>query len=106
MTEKINGQGFRPSDTAGTRRSETAKPAGTQGQGRAAAADKSAAKGETVSITQSGLLMSKLEEIVQSTPVVDSDRVAALKDSIASGSYEIDDRRTAERLLQLERGLR
>ena len=105
MTEKINGQGFRPSDTAGTRRSETARPAGTQGQGRAAAADK-AAKGETVSITQSGLLMSKLEDIVQSTPAVDSDRVAALKDSIASGTYEIDDRRTAERLLQLERGLR
>jgi negative regulator of flagellin synthesis FlgM len=103
MTEKINGQGFRPSDTAGTRRSEAAKPASSQGSGRAATADKPAAAADTVSITQSGLLMSKLEELVQSTPVVDHERVAAIKDSLAAGTYEIDDRRTADRLLKFER---
>lgn len=103
MTEKINGQGFRPSDTAGTRRSDAAKPASSQGQGRAAAADKAAGGGETVRITQSGLLMSKLEELVQSAPVVDHERVAAIKDALASGTYEIDDRRTAQQLLKFER---
>jgi negative regulator of flagellin synthesis FlgM len=103
MTEKINGQGFRPADTAGTRRSEAAKPATSQGEGRAAATDKSAAASDTVSITQSGLLMSRLEELVQSTPVVDHERVAAIKESIASGTYEIDDQRVADRLLKFER---
>jgi negative regulator of flagellin synthesis FlgM len=103
MTEKINGQGLRPADTAGTRRSEAAKPASSQGQGRAAAADKSAAASDTVSITQSGLLMSKLEELVQGTPVVDHDRVAAIKDSLASGTYEIDDQRVADKMLRFER---
>jgi negative regulator of flagellin synthesis FlgM len=102
MTEKINGQGFRPTDTAGTRRSEAAKPSSAPVEHRTDAADKPAS-GDTVSITQSGLLMSKLEELVQSTPAVDSERVAALKDAIASGAYEIDDRRIAERLLKLER---
>ena len=102
MTEKINGQGFRPSDTAGTRRSEAAKPASSQGQGPAAA-DKSVAASDTVSITQSGLLMSKLEELVQGTPVVDHERIATIKDSLASGTYEIDDQRTADRLLKFER---
>lgn len=102
MTEKINGQGFRPADTAGTRRSEAAKPAQAQAGNRGEAADKPSS-GDTVSITQSGLLMSKLEELVQSAPVVDSERVAALKDAIASGSYEIDDRRVADRLLKFER---
>jgi negative regulator of flagellin synthesis FlgM len=58
-----------------------------------------------VSITQSGLLMSKLEELVQRTPVVDQDRVAAIKGAIASGSYEIDAQRIADRLLKLERDL-
>jgi negative regulator of flagellin synthesis FlgM len=101
MTEKINGQGFRPADAAGTRRSEAVKPAGGQGGQRTEAADKAA--GDVVSITQSGLLMSKLEELVQSTPVVDGERVAQLKDAIASGTYEIDDRRLAERLLKFER---
>ena len=101
MTEKINGQGLRPTDTAGTRRSEAAKPAASQGQSRAATAD--AASSDTVSITQSGLLMSKLEELVQRTPVVDQERVAAIKDAIASGTYEIDDQRIADRLLKFER---
>jgi negative regulator of flagellin synthesis FlgM len=103
MTEKINGQGFRPSDTAGARRSEGAKSAADSRTGhRTEAADKPA-PGDTVSITHSGLLMSKLEELVQSTPVVDTERVAALKDAIASGSYEVDDQRVADRLLKFER---
>ena len=100
MTEKINGQGLRPTDTAGTRRSEAAKPA-SEGQSRAATAD--AAPSDTVNITQSGLLMSKLEELVQRAPVVDQARVAAIKDAIASGTYEIDDQRIADRLLKFER---
>jgi negative regulator of flagellin synthesis FlgM len=103
MTEKINGQGFRPADTSSTRRSDAAKPASGQGDGRASAAAPSAAAGDTVKITQSGLLMSKLEELVQSTPVVDHERVAAIKDSLASGTYEIDDQRIADRLLRFER---
>jgi negative regulator of flagellin synthesis FlgM len=49
--------------------------------------------------------MAKLEEVVQSTPVVDSERVAALKEALASGTYEIDDQRIADRLLKLEREL-
>ena len=102
MTEKINGQGFRPADTAGTRRSDAAKPANAQGGHRGEAAGKSAS-GDTVSITPSGLLMSKLQELVQGTPVVDAERVAALKDAIAKGSYEIDDQRVADRLLKFER---
>lgn len=102
MTEKINGQGVRPSDTASTRRTETAKP--TSGQGKsAAAAPPAATAGDTVNITASGLLMSKLEEIVQRAPIVDTERVAAIKDAIASGSYEVDARRVATALLAFER---
>jgi negative regulator of flagellin synthesis FlgM len=105
MTEKINGQGFRPTDTtaSGTRRSEAAKPASSQGAGRAAAGGESPAAGDTVSITQSGLLLSKLEEIVQRAPVVDEARVSAIKDAIASGTYEVDDQRIADQLLKFER---
>ena len=102
MTEKINGQGFRPVDTAGPRRSEAAKAAGGQAQQRAGTADKPAS-GDTVSITQAGLTLAKLEELVQSTPVVDTERVAALKDALAAGTYAIDDQRVADKLLRFER---
>ncbi len=105
MTEKINGQGYRPTDTVSTRRSEAAKAAKGQEQSSATGAGQSPAAGDTVRITQSGLLMSKLEEIVQRTPIVDQARVAALKDAIASGKYEIDDQRVADRMLRLEREL-
>jgi len=105
MTEKINGQGFRPADAAGTRRSEATKVATGPGQGRSAAAGQSAAAGETVSITPSGLLMSKLEELVQNTPIVDQERVAAIKDALASGTYEIDDQRVADKMLRFERNV-
>jgi negative regulator of flagellin synthesis FlgM len=106
MTDKIIGQGFRPTDTASTRRSDAAKQANSQAQSSAAAApDKAATARDTVSITQSGLLMSKLEEIVQRTPIVDQERVAAIKEAIASGKYEIDDQRVADRMLRLEREL-
>jgi negative regulator of flagellin synthesis FlgM len=104
MTDKINSQGLRPADTAGTRRSEAAKPS-SQGQVRATAADKSAGASDTVKITPSGLLMSKLEELVQSTPIVDRDRVAAIKDALASGTYEIDDQRVADKVLRFERNV-
>ena len=103
MTEKINGQGFKPTDTASTRRSEAAKPAASQARSEAASADKTASSGDTVNITPSGLLLGKLEEIVQRTPVVDTERVSAIKDALASGTYEIDDQRTADRLLKFER---
>jgi negative regulator of flagellin synthesis FlgM len=105
MTEKINGQGFRPTDTVSTRRSDAAKAANGQEQSATAAPGKAGAAGDTVSLTQSGLLMSKLEEIVQRTPIVDQERVAALKDAIASGKYAIDDQRVADRMLRLEREL-
>jgi len=103
MTEKINGQGVRPTETAGTRRSEGAKPAAREARSEAASADKPAAAGDTVNITRSGLLLSKLEEVVQRTPVVDAERVAAIKDAIAAGTYEVDDQSVADRLLKFER---
>jgi len=103
MTEKINGQGVRPSETANARRSEVAK-ATRDARSEAPAADKSAtASSDTVNITRSGLLMAKLEEVVQRTPVVDAERVAAIKDAIAAGTYEVDDQRVADKILKFER---
>jgi negative regulator of flagellin synthesis FlgM len=104
MTERINGQGFRAADAAGTRRSEAAKPTRAE-SGSGSTAPTAPAPADTVSITQSGLLMSKLEEVVHGTPVVDANRVSAIKDALASGSYEIDDQRVADQILRFERNM-
>jgi negative regulator of flagellin synthesis FlgM len=103
MTEKINGQGVRPSETANARRSEATRAARDERSGAAAADKPAAASGDTVNITRSGLLMSKLEEVVQRTPVVDTERVAAIKEAIAAGTYEVDDQQIADKILKFDR---
>ena len=101
MTEKINGQGFRPIDTGGTRRSGPSERAdGARTESRS-----STGSAEQVSVTSSSLLLSRLEEALQASPAVDAERVRAVRDAIASGAYEIDPAIIAEKLLRLEREL-
>lgn len=103
MTERINGQGFRPLDTSGARRAESTKAGAGQG---ARAGDPSAPQpGDTVNITRSALLLGKLAEIVQSTPAVDAERVGAIKTAIASGSYHVDDQSVADNMIRFDREL-
>lgn len=103
MTERINGQGFRPADAAGTRRTDAAKPRSERGS--ESSAPPAANTADHVKLTSTGLLMSKLEEVVQNTPAVDAERVRAIKDALASGSYEIDDQAVADKLLRFDREL-
>jgi negative regulator of flagellin synthesis FlgM len=104
MTERINGQGFRPTDTAGTRRTDGAKSTATGGSAENSGASAQSA-GDTVNLTRSGLLMSKLQELVHSLPAVDADRVSAIKTALASGSYEIDDQAVADNMIRFDREL-
>ena len=105
MTEKINNQGLRPTDTAGTRRSEASKAARHDSAKEAVHGTGGSSSGDTVNVSQSGLFMSRLQEVVHNTPVVDTQRVAALKNAISSGSYEVDNQKTADKLLRFERNL-
>ena len=103
MTQRINGQGFRPLDTSGARRTEGAKAGAGQG---APTADPSAPQAaDTVNITRSALLLAKLGEIVRDTPAVDANRVGAIKDAVAAGTYSIDDQSVADNMIRLDREL-
>ena len=61
--------------------------------------------GDTVNLTRSGVLLSKLEELVQSVPVVDADRVRAVKEALTAGTYEVDDQAVADNMIRLDREL-
>ena len=103
MTERINGQGFRPLDTSSARRAEGSK---TVADKASKAGETSApAAGDTVNITRSAVLLGKLEELVRNSPSVDAERVRALKDAITSGSYEIDDQSVADNMIRMDREL-
>lgn len=103
MTEKINGHAMRPTDV-GTRRSESAKAATSTGKSGSAATTQAPARpSDTVNLTASGKLMLRLAEVVRSSSGVDTERVAAIKDAIASGTYKVDDQRTADQMLRMEK---
>lgn len=104
MTERINGQGFRPTDTVGARRADATKQAGS-GRTPSSSSQRSSSSGETVNLTRSALLMSRLEQVVQSLPATDAARVSAIKDAIANGTYEVDAQAVADKMLRFEREL-
>jgi negative regulator of flagellin synthesis FlgM len=91
-----------------------AKPAGSgsngvvadksQGEGSASAA--TAQTGDHVTLTDSARSMQKIEEAVAKAPVVNAEKVAAVKQAIGAGTYKIDVGRVADKMLKYERGLK
>lgn len=60
---------------------------------------------DTVSLTDTAARLRDLENSLAKLPVVDSQRVETLQKAIENGNYEVDARRTAEKLLGLEQAL-
>jgi negative regulator of flagellin synthesis FlgM len=81
----------------------TGKP---QGEASAPNAAATAQTGDTVTLTNSARSLQKIEEAVAKAPVVNSSKVAAVKQAIDSGTYRVDAGRVADKLLQFERGLK
>jgi negative regulator of flagellin synthesis FlgM len=76
-------------------------------QGEAAAAGASAAQaGDTVTLTNSARSLQKIEEAVAKAPVVNAAKVAAVKQAVNSGTYQVNAGQVADKLLQFERGLK
>ncbi len=61
------------------------------------------ADGDSVQLTDSARQLNDLQGAVAATPVVNGDRVAALREAIANGTYVIDPQRIADGLLTQDR---
>lgn len=62
----------------------------------------SSSSGENVSFTQTAELLRNAESKIAEQPVVDTQKVEALKKAIAEGSYEFDAAKTAENIMAFE----
>ena len=71
------------------------QPAAQQETGKSSATD-------TVSLSDNAVQLGKVERTVASAPVIDAQRVEQLKQAIANGSYEVDAKAVADKLMQFE----
>ena len=57
---------------------------------------------DTVSLSDNALQLGKIENSVGTPPVMDTQRIEALKQAISNGSYEVDPVKVADKLMQFE----
>jgi negative regulator of flagellin synthesis FlgM len=62
--------------------------------------------GDHVTLTTSARSLQKLSEAVAQTPVVNAEKVASVKQAVNGGTYQVDARRVADKMLQSEKGLK
>lgn len=90
-----------PSITGGVRGNATSGNAEKTGEAKEAPKGASAS-GEAVHLSQEAQQLQQVSDKLRDQPVVNSARVAQLKQAIADGSYKVDADRVASKLLDFE----
>ncbi|HGA2318493.1 MULTISPECIES: flagellar biosynthesis anti-sigma factor FlgM [unclassified Pseudomonas] len=90
-----------PSITGGVRGNATSGNAEKTGETQEAPKSASAS-GEAVHLSQEAQQLQQVSDKLRDQPVVNSARVAQLKQAIADGSYQVDAGRVASKLLDFE----
>jgi negative regulator of flagellin synthesis FlgM len=87
----------------GTARTANTKEASkTEAPATASTSTSVSGSGETVSLSSEAQQLQKITDSLRDQPVVNSSRVAELKQAIADGSYKVDSNRVANKLLNFE----
>ena len=107
MTVKISAYSTAAEPVAPVKGSNSNSVVADKSQGEASGAGASTSQtGDTVTLTSSARSLQKIEEAVAKAPVVNASKVAAVKQAVHSGTYQVDAARVADKLLQFERGLK
>lgn len=93
-TPSIGGTS-RTSSTKETVNTEATVPTGVS-------AEKAGITGESVHLSGEAQQLKKITDTLRDQPVVNSARVAELKQAVADGSYQVDSNRVASKLLNFE----
>lgn len=107
MPDRING--YTPTEPLAPLKGSNAGPQAVdkaQGNAAGSAGGSAPSTADTVSITGPALALQKLSEAVANAPVVNSQKVAAVKQAVQDGTYQVDAERVADKILQFESGLK
>jgi negative regulator of flagellin synthesis FlgM len=108
VPDKISGyKAIQPLAPVKGAKANTAVADKSGGDVSAPTAPTAASKGsDQVTLTDSARSLQRIEDAIAKAPVVDTAKVAAIKQAVSSGTYQIDTGRVADKLLQFERGLK
>jgi negative regulator of flagellin synthesis FlgM len=105
VTDKISA--YSPAEPVAPVKGANSGAVTDKSQGEASGPGAAASQtGDTVTLTSSARSLQKIEEAIAKAPVVNASKVAAVKNAVHSGTYQIDAGRVADKLLQFERGLK
>ena len=76
-----------------------------QQSGHDKAASENASGSDKVSLTGDASRLQELERQLQSQPVVDSQRVDAVRSAVENGTFEVNPERIADKMMSLEQAL-
>lgn len=102
MPIEISGHNLSQAGGAG----ESAKLRAVRGEDKAATQQQTGATStDTVQLTGTAALLQKLDAQIAAQPVVDMQRVEAIRQQIANGTYQIDPLRVADKMIRAETAL-
>ncbi len=105
MSNKISGysptEPVAPVKSANNGGTVAAKPQ----NGGPATATTSTQGADQLTLTSSARSLQQIEETLANTPVVNTDKVTAVRQQLSAGTYKIDSGRVASKLLQYESAL-
>jgi negative regulator of flagellin synthesis FlgM len=96
VPNKINGVEAKPARIA------PASAVSWRGGNANQAAGAPAASDADVHLTGAARSLAAIEQSVRAMPAIDDARVAAVKEKLQSGSYQVDPQRIADKLLRME----
>jgi negative regulator of flagellin synthesis FlgM len=97
----LDGGSIGPDSSNPIEKVRVSTPVGSGSPGTSASSPRS----DSVHITDSAKALSSLSQAVNDTPDVDMNRVAAVQQALATGSYRINPERIANNMLALEQDL-
>ena len=86
--------------------SSTGSVAADKAQTDASAQSPTSQTGDQLTLTTSARSLQKLSDAVAQAPVVNSAKVASIKQALAGGTYQIDSASIADKMIQFESGLK